>query len=278
MNLLQALLLGVIQGLTEFIPVSSSAHLVLVPWALSWPAPSLAFDTMVHWGTLTAVLIYFRQDWLRLGRGLVRSVRPSRAGQGEASPRLADPDSRLAWMIIIATIPAAAAGYLFNDFFESLFNKPAAVGVFLLMTALILALGELFYRGARDLVRMRWSDAIIVGLAQAAAIAPGLSRSGLTIVAGTARGLTRDEAARFSFLISAPVIFGAGLLQLVDLVQTRHWVDALLPLAVGFFSAAIIGYLCMRFLLAYLRHGRLYPFAIYCAVVGAAALAASVLA
>jgi undecaprenyl-diphosphatase len=277
MNAFQALVLGLLQGITEFMPVSSSGHLVLVPWALGWSAPGLAFDTMVHWGTLTAVLVYFWQDWLRIARGFLRSLRVRGPISSEPGGRLADPSSRLAWWLIVATVPAAVAGYLFQGFFESLFNSPAAVGIFLLLTALILSLSEWLSHGVRELAAARWSDTLIVGLAQAAAIAPGLSRSGTTIAAGMARGLTREAAARFSFLLSAPVILGAGLLQLLDLMDAGGLAREWSLLLVGFLSAAVAGYLCIRFLLAYLRRGKLYVFAIYCAVVGVATLIASAL-
>jgi undecaprenyl-diphosphatase len=278
MNLFQALILGLIQGITEFIPVSSSAHLVLVPWVLAWPAPGLAFDTMAHWGTLTAVLVYFWRDWRAIARGFVHSLGARGGVSSEPGGRLADPDSRLAWWIIIATIPAAAAGYLFEGFFENLFHSPAAVGGFLLLTALVMSLSEWLSRGVRELAAARWPDAVIVGLAQAVAIAPGLSRSGTTIAAGMARGLTRESSARFSFLLSAPVILGAGLLKLLDLAQAGGLTSELPMLLVGFLAAAVAGYLCIRFLMAYLRRGELYVFSVYCAVLGIAVLIASAMA
>jgi len=270
MNLFQALILGLIQGLTEFAPVSSSAHLVLVPWAFGWPAPGLPFDTMVHWGTLAALIAYFWRDWLGILAGFLRSLIPSRS----ASARLAMPESRLAWWLILGTLPAAVIGYAFESFFESLFSNPTAVGAFLLLTALILVVSERLGRRIRAVDELRWPDALLIGLAQAAAICPGLSRSGATIAAGLGRGLTREAAARFSFLLATPAILGAGLLQLLELTRSAQLGQMLPVLAVGFLSAAVAGYLCIKFLLAYLRKGRLYGFAAYCALAGGATLIA----
>jgi undecaprenyl-diphosphatase len=268
MNFFQALILGIVQGLTEFIPVSSSAHLVLVPWFLGWPDPTLAFDTMLHWGTLLAVITYFRDDWAGMVRGFFRSLTTRGPWNGAPGGRLENEHSRLAWWIIIGTIPAATIGFLFESFFESLFSNEAAVGFFLLVTAVVLTLAERFGKGSRSLETLRLPDVVAVGLAQAAAIVPGLSRSGATISAGIARGLTREAAARYSFLLSAPVIFGAGLLQLAHLVQDGQGLDQLPLMVAGFIAAALTGYLCIKYLLAYLRRGSLYVFAAYCAVLG----------
>ena len=258
--------------MTEFIPVSSSAHLVLVPWALGWPNSTLAFDTMLHWGTLVAVIIYFWSDWLNIAKGFFRSLTTSGPWNRAPGGRLHDDDSRLAWWIILGSIPAAVIGLAFESFFEGLFNNVTAVAFFLLVTALILFLAERFATGERSLPSLRLPDALAIGLAQAAAIAPGLSRSGATISAGMARGLNREAAARFSFLLSAPTIFGAGLLQLVQLVQGGNAAQELPLMIVGFAAAAITGYLCIKYLLAYLRRGSLYVFSAYCAILGSIVL------
>ncbi len=273
MNILHAIILGIIQGLTEFIPVSSSAHLVLVPWAFGWPAPGLLFDTMLHWGTLTAVVAYFWRDWIAVIRGFFRSLAVRGPWNSRPHGRLADVDSRLAWGIIIGTLPAVVLGVLFKDFFESLFGAPAAVAVFMLVTAGILTLSERLGRRTRSLTTLTMIDAVAVGFAQAVAIAPGISRSGATIAAGLARGLKREDAARYSFLLSTPIIFGAGLKQLFDVVTGSAtagtpWGAVL----AGTLAAALSGYLCIRFLLAYLRSGKLYVFAAYLVVVGVAVL------
>ncbi|MCC7353256.1 MAG: undecaprenyl-diphosphatase UppP [Anaerolineae bacterium] len=269
MNIIQAIVLGLIQGATEFIPISSSAHLVLVPWALGWPSPGLAFDTIVHWGTLSAVVAYFWGDLWRIARAWFSTL-PTLF----RTRRLDDIGARMAWWIVIGTLPAAVVGALFNDFFESLFSSPQTVAAFLLVTATVLVTTELVGARVRSVERMNAADAVIIGLAQAVAIAPGISRSGATIAAGLARGLRREAAARFSFVLSIPIIFGAGLMQLKDLVTTPGALLQAPILVVGFLVAAASGYLCIRFLLRYLQRGRLYVFAAYCALVGAAVLIA----
>ncbi len=277
MDIIQAIILGIIQGLTEFIPVSSSAHLVLAPWAFGWERPGLLFDTMLHWGTLLAILSYFWRDWIAILRGFWRSLTTAGPWRNAVGGRLADPNSRLAWGIILGSIPAALLGFLFKDFFESLFDTPLTVAAFLLVTAAILVISERLGRRVRDLQTINIPDALLIGLAQGAAIAPGISRSGATIAAGLGRGLTRDAAARFSFLLSTPAIVGAGLLQLVDLLTGVDTALSLMAVVAGFLAAAVSGYLCIKFLLAYLRRGKLYVFAAYCAIVGTAVLLVSLL-
>jgi len=263
MDPIHALVLGIVQGATEFLPVSSSGHLVLVPWLLGWPAPGLAFDAFLHLGTIVAVIAYFWRDLLSLAAAWLRSLRDrSLAGS---------PQRRVAWLILLGTVPAAVAGLLLEGFFEELFANPAAVGVFLLVTAALLTASERWGRQERRAEEMTWLDGLLVGASQAIAIAPGLSRSGATIAAGLWRGLTRPVAARYSFLLSVPIVVGAGLL------QTRKLLDGIgvqwLPLAAGFLASTVVGYLCIHFLLAFLQRGRLYGFAIYCAAAGAITLA-----
>jgi undecaprenyl-diphosphatase len=277
MDFIQALVLGIVQGLTEFIPVSSSAHLVLAPWVLGWPDPGLAFDTILHLGTLVGLLVYFWRDIPPLVAAFFSSLRRRGAWNAQPGGRLAEPYSRVAWAIVIGSLPAGAIGLAFQDFFERLFSSEFAVGIFLLITALILVVSERLGRRARTIEQITWLDALLIGVAQAAAIAPGLSRSGATIAAGLGRGLRRDDAARFSFLLSIPAIAAAGFLQLLDLVRDGR-LGAELPLmAAGFFTAALSGYLCIRFLLGFLQRGRLYVFAGYCALVGGAVLLVSAL-
>lgn len=263
MNIVQALVLGIVQGATEFIPISSSGHLVLVPWLLNWPEPGLVFDTIVHWGTLVAVLAVFRRDILALATAWVRSL---------VERRLNPTEARLAWLIIVGTLPATLMGFFGEDFFESLFGSPEWVAAPLLVTGAILTLSEWLGKRQRSMDDLGWLDSILIGLAQALAIAPGISRSGATIAMGLLRGVKREAAARYSFLLATPIIFGAGLPQLIGLFQAGAVGAQLLPLVIGFLAAAISGYLCIKFLLAYLQRGRLYVFAIYCWLVGIASL------
>jgi undecaprenyl-diphosphatase len=180
----------------------------------------------------------------------------------------ADQEGRLAWLILVGSIPAALLGLAFEDFFEMLFGTPPVASALLIVTAALLTFSEWRGTQGRDLPSLTWFDALLIGLGQATAIAPGISRSGATMAAGLVRGVRRAAAARFSFLLSTPVILGAGVWQLKDLLADSGWTAHLLPLGIGFLAAAISGYLCIRFLLNYLRRGKLYPFAVYCTLAG----------
>jgi undecaprenyl-diphosphatase len=266
-TLLQGLILGVVQGLTEFLPISSSAHLVLVPWALGWnvdPAFAFAFDVLVQMGTLVAVIAFYAGSLARMARAAWAGLRQRRPFD--------DPQARLAWLILLATLPAVVAGLLLHDAVAAAFASPRAVSLFLLVTAALLAGAERFGRPHRELDRLHWRDALSVGAAQALALFPGISRSGSTISAGLLRGLLRPEAARLSFLMSIPVMLGAAVVGLKDLADLSPDLALLAPLAVGFVTSTIVGYLVIRWLLAYLAGHRLTVFAAYCLVAGTAAL------
>jgi undecaprenyl-diphosphatase len=259
MNLFQALILGIIQGATEFLPVSSSGHLVLVPWLLEWKEPGLTFDAVVHWGTALAVIIYFWREWLTLIQAVFQAIRQR---------SIANSKARLALLIIVGTVPAALIGYILKDFFEQMFSRPTAAAAFLLVTAALLSVAEWLGRRERDLEQITWLDALLIGLGQALAIFPGISRSGATIATGLARELKREPAARFSFLLATPVILGAGAFKILDLAQAGDLSSQVPTLIVGFLGAGIVGLGCIHFLLRYLQRRRLYPFAIYCAALG----------
>jgi undecaprenyl-diphosphatase len=272
MNLLQALVLGLVQGATEFIPVSSSGHLVLIPWILGWrlePQAAFVFDVLVQWGTLVALVVFYWRDLVALVRAVI-------VGLARRRP-LEDPLARLGWLIAAASVPAAIAGLLFKEAVESAFNNPAAVSAFLLGTALLLLLSERLSRQTRALSELTLADALWVGLAQALALLPGISRSGSTIAGGLTRGLRRAEAARLSFLMFVPVMLGAGVIALKDLADSPAPAALLPVLAVGFLTSAVVGYLAIRWLLGYLSRRPLTPFALYCLVVGVAGLLLSVL-
>jgi undecaprenyl-diphosphatase len=264
-GLIQALILGIVQGLTEFLPISSSGHLVLLPAAVGWQSPPLAFDATVHLATLIAVVAVFWRD-------LVQLIAAWWWGLWSRHP-LGTVESRLAWWIILGTIPGIVAGQLWKDTFESFFSNPQAVGGFLLATALLLVLADIIGRRQRGFKEITWLDSILVGIGQAAAISPGISRSGATIAVGMYCGLTREAAARFSFILAIPIIAGAGLVHLAELLRYGDIAAEAPALAVGFIAAAICGYAAIRFLLAYLRKRPLYPFAIYCLIVGILAIA-----
>ncbi|MBC7265028.1 MAG: undecaprenyl-diphosphatase UppP [Chloroflexi bacterium] len=258
-NLFQALVLGIVQGATEFIPVSSSGHLVLLPWLLSWPNPTLAFDTTLHLGTLVAVLLHFQRDFRQLIRAWVRSLQTRDPSS---------PEARLAWFLILGTIPAAVLGALFESRFEQLFGSPHWVALLLIVTGTLLALAEWSGRQSRDAEELDAPSALLIGIGQAMAIAPGISRTGATMSVGLLCGLKREAAARFSFLLATPIILGAGAKQLLDLMGESNPLRQAPSLMVGFVAALCTGYFCIRFLLGYLRTGRLYIFSVYCWAMG----------
>jgi undecaprenyl-diphosphatase len=292
MTLVQALVLGIVQGATEFIPVSSSAHLVLVPWLLGWsfePQAAFAFDVLVQLGTLAAVIYCFWQDGLVILGDAARAVRTRRWSEG-----------RLAWLLLLATVPAAAAGIGLKDLVEQAFASPAASAGFLMVTAALLGLSEMLRgrQGGRPMIeaaadpatgeapaqkpptasgdplgQLRAIDALAIGLAQVLSLFPGISRSGSTIAAGLARGLTRPQAARFSFLMAVPIMLGAGLVAGADLASLPEARALLGPLAVGFLTAATVGVLAIRWLIRFLARRSLWVFSAYCALVGLAGLA-----
>jgi len=270
MSLLQAVVLGIVQGLTEFLPVSSSAHLVLVPWAIGWefePEPAFVFSVLVQLGTLVGVIVYFWPDLVALLRATIHGLATRRP--------LAHPASRLAWLIALASLPAAAAGVLIKDVVEQAFDSPAAVSGFLVVTAAFLWVGDRLGRRDRSLDGLTPRDALWVGIGQAFALFPGISRSGATIAAGLTRHLTRPEAARLSFLMSVPVMIGAGAIASLDLLASPTAFAQLPPLGAGFVSAAVVGYFSVRWFMGYLARRPLAPFALYCLAVGAAGLIAS---
>jgi undecaprenyl-diphosphatase len=273
LSLFQAFFLGILQGATEFLPVSSSGHLVLVPWLLRWQSPGLVFDAVVHWGTAAAVIAYFRDDWLSLVKAAIDSLREGAVFRSEtaadgACGTTAAHRVPLPWLIVVGTVPGVLAGYFLQDFFEGMFARPAAAAGFLLLTAGLLAASEWLGRRERDLGELGWLDALVVGAGQALAILPGVSRSGATIAAALARGIRREPAARFSFLLATPIILGAGLLKVGELVQMGGLAMQGSVLLVGFLSAAVVGFGSIHILLRYLQRRRLYAFALYCAVFG----------
>jgi len=261
MIIIEAIILGIIQGLTEFIPISSSAHLIIVPWLFGWNDPvltSLTFDVALHMGTLIALLVFFASDWIRLFRAGINSIIERKIGSSF--------DRRLAWFIVIGCIPGAIAGVLGESKIEKLFHQPnipikssaiIAMAIIIALMALVLFLADHLVRHTRQLQALSLKDTIIIGVAQALAIFPGVSRSGSTIAAGLALSLERESAARFSFLLSAPIIAGAGLKSLWDMLQSQPpggiSRTEILIFLVGITTAAISGFLCIKYLLRYLQ-------------------------
>jgi undecaprenyl-diphosphatase len=266
---LHAIVLGIVQGLTEFAPVSSSGHLILVPWLLGWAklgsaALDKAFDVALHAGTFVGVVVYFWPQVLRLLAGTGRLLARRRI-EG-------DDDRRLALMVLISTIPGAAAGYFAEDLIEQRLGTPLLVAIEIVAFGLLLGAAERFSRKARTLADYRWWDAVVIGLAQAVALAPGVSRSGITMTAALARGSQRQPAAYYSFLISIPIIGGAAAAKCLALARIGLPPGAAWPFAAGILAAAVSGYFCIRYLLRYLQTRTLQPFVWYRIVVGLALL------
>lgn len=261
MSLLQAIVLGAVQGLTEFVPISSSGHLVIVPELFGWAPPGLAFDVLLHTASLLALLVYFSGDLIDVTRGILARDRDA---------------TRLAVLLLIGTIPAALLGLTFSDYFEGTFDDAPASAIQLVATGLLLIAGERAFAyheqkrartgtPLRRLEDLRTPDALLVGIAQAAAILPGISRSGATIGAGLSVAVAREAAARFAFLLAIPALLGATLVEVPDLRGTELGVGAALG---GFLASLVVSYAAIAALIRYLRSNSLYPFAAYCLVAG----------
>ncbi len=271
MTLLHAFLLGIIQGLTEFIPVSSTAHLLIGQKLLGIPADDAMFSflVIVQLGTLVSLFAFYWKDLISIARATL-DLRGLRDLGGLV------PEAKLGWYIIIATIPALLAGYLLKDAVEALFKQPMLqASIRLFSAAILLALAELLGKKNRNLESMTWLDALVIGLFQIIAVFPGASRSGTTISGGMFRGLDRPSAARFAFLMSVPVMLAAGIFQMTQVTELPNRGEFLPLLVVGFVTAAIVGWFAIKWLIHYLSHRSLYVFAIYCAVVGVITLSIS---
>lgn len=260
MDNLETIALGIVQGLTEFLPVSSSGHLVIFEHFLGFKEPELLLDASLHLGTLIAVCVYFRDDLTQMLREI------GSLGQSQQNRSLtAKPHAFLALMVIVGSIPTALMGIIFKDFFETLFGSITVSGVMLLITGGIVGLTRLIPRSRKAVEQLTPVMALAVGTAQGLAIIPGISRSGATIVCALMLGLHRDMAGRFSFLLSIPAIIGAVALQLNAEAVGRV---GLIPLALGLVSSAFVGLLALRMLMGIVRRGHLYYFAPYCWAVG----------
>lgn len=268
MSILQAALLGIVQGLTEFLPISSTAHLILVPWLLGWeldPRVAFSFDVLVQWGTLVGVFAYFWKDIWAITRGVL-------GGLARRKP-FDTFEARLGWWVVLATLPAVVAGLLLKEKIMGLFSAYAAVGAMMMVAAVLLIIAERFGRRTRKTDDLNTTDAVVVGLWQTLALFPGVSRSSATMTGGMLRHLERSAAARFSFLMSIPALLGAGVVAISDLLENTAVLSSLaLPLAAGFISAAISGYLCIRWLLGYLQRRSLSVFVLYRLAFGALCL------
>lgn len=261
MPLLHAIILALVQAFTEFLPVSSTAHLILFPWLLHWEEPGLAFDVALHAGTLVAVLLYFFRDWLKLALCGLGLRYPAEATAEEVATH-----KRMFWLMVVGTIPAAILGKLFHHQIEDSLRKPLVIGISLVSVALLMWWADAKARLARQLEQSNMGDAVSIGVAQAMALLPGVSRSGSTITAGLFRGMTREAATRFSFLLSAPIIAGAVLNELPKILKLHRAGGLDVPLstvAVAVLVAGITGYFVIAFFLRYLQTRTLKLFVVY---------------
>jgi len=259
MTILHSIILGIIQGLTEFIPISSTAHLLIGQRLLGLPVDDAMFSflVIVQLGTLISVFAFYWKDLLSIIKAVLDFRRST-------------PERNLGFYIIIATIPALLAGYLLKDAVEELFRQPMLEAAIRLFTAaVLLTLAEFLSKKNRSLDSMTWADALFVGIMQVISVFPGASRSGTTISGGMFRGFDRPSAARFAFLMSVPVLLAAGGYEMLDVIKMPNLGEFLPLLAVGFITAAIVGWFAIKWLIDYLSKGSLYVFAAYCAVVGA---------
>jgi undecaprenyl-diphosphatase len=265
MDFFRAAVLGIVQGLTEFLPVSSSGHLILVPALFRWPDQGLAFDVGLHCGTLLALLAYFWRDWWQMSTVGLRDLGRHRFRFREHSE-----PSQLLWLLALGSIPAAIAGFLFNSWIEDNLRQPWLVAIALALIALVMFAADRRTLQNRTLLSVGVVDAVLIGLAQAVALFPGVSRSGATISAGLFRNLTRDSAAKFAFLLGTPAFVGAALLKAKDLSGLSGHEAA--ELGIGFSCSAIVGFAVIHFLLRYLRTRNLLPFVMYRLAVAALTL------
>ena len=261
----QAVVLAVVQGVTEFLPISSSGHLILVPRLFGWPDQGLDFDVAIHAGTLLAVLLYFRRDLRNVVVGFLRG--PAAVPDADYDPR------RLGWALLLGTVPAVVCGLAFKDLIATQARNPLLIAGTLIGYGLLMGVAERVGAQRRDVAEIGWQAALAIGCAQALALVPGTSRSGATITAALLLGFTRPAAARFSFLLSVPVMVAAAALDAVDLATGEVRAEKLWLMALGVAVSAVTGYLVIAWLLAWLRRRSLLPFVVYRLALGLAILA-----
>jgi undecaprenyl-diphosphatase len=266
MSLIQAIILAAVQGLGEFLPISSSAHLILIPWLLRWPDPGLAFDVALHAGTLIAVVVYFFKDWVELIAAGFGLHYPS-----NATPAAVAQTRRIFWCLVAATIPGGLVGFLFEHKIEENLRNPRYIAIAMIAIGILMWIAEAVGRLIREIDQLHFGDAMAIGTAQALALFPGVSRSGITISQGLFQGLTREAAAKFSFLLSTPLIAGAAAHELPKLIKLHKAGGLDLPmstLAISVAVSAIVGYMVIAFFLKYLRTRTLKIFIYYRIVFG----------
>jgi undecaprenyl-diphosphatase len=268
LTIFQAIILGIVQGLTEFLPISSSGHLVVLPFFLNWDLPAkqmFVFDVLVQLGTLVAVIFYFRKELVAIVAGFFKQL--------FAGKPFTTHEARMGWLLIVATIPAGLAGIFLNDIVEQAFSSPLATGIALIVTAVLMVLAEKVSQRIGDLYDVTIVTALVMGLMQSLALFPGVSRSGATISGGMYRHLKRETAGKFSFLMSIPIMLAAGGLSTYQMMTEVPDLLSFLPLmTIGFLTAMVVGYIAIRWLLRFLVKHSLIYFSIYCALLGGATI------
>lgn len=250
MEIYQALILGIVQGLTELLPISSSAHLTIIPWIFNWSIPA-SFDVALHFGTLLAIVIYFFKDWMQLIKGgYCYAVKKEKTVQG-----------RMFWYLVLATIPGGIIGFILDHFFEGVLNRPIIIAIALIVMGIMLYLIDKKAESKIKYEEMNLKQTFLIGLSQALAFIPGISRSGITITTARAMGITREAAAKYTFLLSTPIVFAATIFKFKDFVFN-------LPFIIGVLASFIVGLFVIKFLLQYLKKGSFKAFAIYRVIFG----------
>ena len=259
MTILQAVIFGLAQGLGEFLPISSSAHLVLIPWLLRWTDPGLTFDVALHVGTLVAVVLYFWKDWLQL---IIKGFTEARSVKG-----------RLFWYLVVATLPGAIGGFLLEKKAETVFRSPMLIAIMLILMGILLYWADRRSTKKMEMDKITFGTSLLVGISQVLAIIPGVSRSGITMTTGLLMGLTREGAARFSFLLSTPIIFGAAMVKLPGVFSNPSVITT--DFMIGMLVSCITGIASISFLLRYVQTKDFLPFVWYRFIVGAVVIVIS---
>lgn len=256
MSLLEAIIYGIVQGLGEFLPISSTAHIVLAPWLFGWEDPGLAFDIALHMGTLVAVAVFFWKDWIRLIKAGLTDVKSS--------------DGKLFWCLVLACIPGGILGLIFEEYIETVFRNPLLIGIALIVMGFVIYIADRYSKSEVELKDVGPKRSLLIGVSQGLAMIPGVSRSGITMATGRALKIKREDAARFTFLLSTPFILLSGLYKAKDIVNVS--VEAL-PFAAAIVTSAVVGLLSIKFLLGYLKRKGFGIFAVYRFILGAIVIA-----
>ncbi|MDO9546288.1 MAG: undecaprenyl-diphosphatase UppP [Pelolinea sp.] len=267
MTILQAIILGIIQGITEFLPISSSGHLVIIPNLLGWDVPSeqiFPFNVLIQISTLIAVIAFYWNDLIQITKAMLVGIKNKKP--------FYEIQARTGWLAIFATIPAGLVGLLFKEQIEKIFSRPDIASALLIVTAVFLLLSEKIGKRSRNIASLNWLDAVVMGVSQAVSIFPGISRSGSTISGGLIRNLDRKTAGQFTFLMAIPIMAAAGILSFIDLLKIPYLSQFLPVMIIGFITSGIVGFFSIRWLLQYITNHSLVPFAIYCLILGSGSL------